>query len=280
MSYKTILVCLTNKSTADSLCVLACNVARQFNAHLIGLHTLPSISVYPGISVPLSSEFEASFRDQQLAEAHEIEDVFRSHTEIEDFISEWRCVEAQSPSVGDMMVEHARCADLIIISQSDDEHDSPNLYTMQRNVLENSGRPILVVPAFGKFETIGKKVLVGWSATREASRAVHDAIPILQKSESTHIFWVSKTASDKSYLAQSAHELATGLDRHGITVEISHRIEQGIPIGDELLNEAADSGADLIVSGAYGHSRVYDFLVGATTPYLMKHMTVPVLFSC
>ena len=280
MSYKTILVCLTNTTNAPALCELVCHLARQFNAHLVGLHTLQSISVYPGISVPLSSEFEASYRDQQLSEAREIEEIFQSHTQGEDFISEWRCIETHSHSAAELMAEHARCADLVIVSQPDNEHDRPDQHTMHRNILENAGRPVLVVPVYGKYDTIGENVLVGWSATKEATRAVHDAIPLLQKAKTTHIFWVSKEPDDNSYLAQSAREMATALDRHGVKVEVSHRVGQGLPIGDELLNEAADLGADLIVSGAYGHSRVFDFMVGATTPYLMKHMTVPVLFSC
>lgn len=280
MSYKTILVCLTNKINAEPLTKIACNIARQFNAHLVGIHTLPSLSVYPGISVPLSSDLEVSFKKEQLNEAEEIERIFQEHAGQEDFVSEWRSVETQSHSAADVIVEHARCADLVIMPQPDYAHDRGDQHTIQRNVIEQSGRPVLVIPSYGTFESVGENVLVGWSATKEATRAVHDAIPFMRDAKTANIFWVSKTASDETYLAHSAREIATTLDRNGVKANVERRVEHDISIGDELLNEASDTGADMIVAGAYGHSRVYDFMVGATTPHLMKHMTVPVLFSC
>ena len=104
-------------------------------------------------------------------------------------------------------------------------------------------------------------------------------MPFLTNGEKTEIFWISKVDTKGNYLEDAAREIAVCLDRHGVNVNLSHFKESDLAIGDELLNKASDCGADLIVSGAYGHSRMYDFMVGATTPHLMKHMTVPVLLS-
>ncbi|MDJ0612718.1 MAG: universal stress protein [Rhizobiaceae bacterium] len=280
MNYKTVLVCLTNPHNAKRMSKIGANLARKFGSHLVGLHTLQSIDVYPGITVPVSSEFEENFTKDQLDQAHQIENIFRENTDCEDFVSEWRCVEAGSVDAADRIIEHARCADLIVVPQADKQHDRPDQTTLQRDIIEAAGRPVLVIPKYGEFDKIGDNILVGWSATKEASRSVHDAIPFMQTGNKTNVFWISKLNSQETYLAHSANEIATALDRNGVKVNVIHRVNTGLPIGDEILNEAADTGADLIVSGAYGHSRIYDFMVGATTPHLMKHMTVPVLFSC
>lgn len=280
MSYKTIMVCLTISDNADRLMKVATNVARMFDAHLIGLHTLQSISVYPGITVPIPTSVTDRFRNEQLAEAEKIKKIFLDETKPEDFVSEWRCVEARSVTAGDRIAEHARCTDLIIMAQPDKEHDRVDQGTIQRQVIETSGRPVLIIPTFGNFEKIGTNTLIGWSATKEATRSVHDAIPFMQKGKSANVFWVTRGNSIDSYEKHTAHEIATVLDRYDIKVNVSHGVNAKLAIGDIILNEASNTGADLIVTGAYGHSRVYDFMVGATTSHLMKYMTVPVLFSC
>ena len=280
MTYKTLLVCLTTSDNAERLTKVAVNLARQFEAHLVGLHTLQSISVYPGITVPIPTDITDSFKKEQLLEAEKIKKIFLAATKTEDFVSEWRCFEARSSSAGDRLAEHARCADLIIMAQPDKEHDRPDQTTIQRQVIETSGRPVLIIPTFGTFDTIGTNTLIGWSPTKEATRSVHDAIPLMKNGKTANVFLVSKEDAMDSYVAHTAREIATTLDRHGIKVNVNHCADTGLTVGDLILNEVSDSGADLIVTGAYGHSRMYDFMIGATTSHLMKHMTVPVLFSC
>lgn len=280
MSYTTILVCLTNLDNAARLTRTACTIARKFGAHLVGLHTLQAMDIYPGMAIDIPADITASFNQSQKEEAEKIRHAFQDETVHEEFVSEWRCFKARASNAGKSITEHARCADLIIMAQPDDEHDRIDQTNIQRQVIEESGRPVLIIPKSGSFEKIGTNMLVGWSATKEAARAVHDAIPFAQNGGSANIFWVSKSESKDSYLAHTGHEMAACLDRQGVKTNVSHRLQVDLSVGDELLNEAADTGADMIVAGAYGHSRVYDFMIGATTPHLMKHMTVPVLFSC
>ncbi|MEM8794982.1 MAG: universal stress protein [Pseudomonadota bacterium] len=279
MSYKTIIVNLANAENAERMTEIAVSIARKFNAHLIGLHTLQSIEIYPSVSMYMPQNISKSFDEDQAAEGDKIRDIFLNLTGKEDFVSEWRCVKASAPSAGKVIIDHSRTADLIIMAQPDESLDRADQTTIQREVIEESGRPVLIIPKAGRFNHIGDHILIGWSATKEAARAVHDAIPFAQKGAKASIFWVSKSNQTDNYLADTGHQMAICLDRHGVKAEVTHRVQLDLPIGDEILNEAADTGADMIVSGAYGHSRVYDFMVGATTPHLMKHMTVPVLFS-
>ncbi len=280
MSYKTILLCLSNTEEAERLVPIANAVARQFDAHLIGIHSLHNMEIYASVSMQLSAAAMAELQSIQKDHAKDVEDVFKRLTQNEEFASEWRQIETSSAATGEKLAEQARCADLVIMAQVDPDQSHQGPAAIQRQVIEHGGRPVLVIPRYGEFEHIGKRTLIGWSGTGECARAVHDAIPFCQAGTETRIFWVN--GSDKvtnARLEHSGHDIATALDRHGIKATVAHRAKTEIPIGDELLNEAADSGIDLIVTGAYGHSKLYDFVIGATTSHLLKFMTTPVLFS-
>lgn len=154
-----------------------------------------------------------------------------------------------------------------------------HLVGIQKQVIEESGRPVIVVPNTVEPKTIGTSILIGWSAKREATRALHAAIPFARDGGKASIIRVTHSRSAGSHLSHTAHEIAAGLDRHGVETTVTHWDNVDISIGDAILNEAHVIGADLIVSGAFGHSRIYDFAVGATTTHLLQHMTVPILFS-
>jgi len=280
MSYKTLLVCLNNEAEAKRLLPFACQLARQFDAHLIGVFSIQNLAVYSSVSMQLSVAALEQLKANQKSNSESVKAVFDELTRSEDFVSEWRQIQTSTAATGERLSEQARCADLVIMSQPDSEDNHPGPMAILRRVVEHSGRPVVVIPRFGDFSTIGKRTLIGWSGTGESAKAIHNAIPFLQQSEQSLIFWV--TGSDAEHnktLEFGGHELARCLDRHGATATVSHRVKKDIAIGDELLNEAADSGADLIVTGAFGHSRLYDFVIGATTSHLLTHMTVPVLFS-
>ena len=281
MSYKTLLVCLSNEDDAKRLIPISISLARKFDAHLIGLYSLQNMEIYASVSMQLSTLALSQLRENQEAQSAQVKTIFDEQTRVEDFVAEWRKIETSVASTGERLSEQARCADLVIMSQPDPDHDSPGPAAILRRVIEHSGRPVLVIPRFGQFDVIGQQTLVGWSGTGEAARAAHDAIPFMQTGRETRIFWVTGAdAGSDDKLEQSGHELARCLDRHGIRAVVSHRSKTHIPIGDELLNEAADTGTDLIVTGAFGHSRLYDFVIGATTTHLLAYMTTQVLFSC
>ncbi|MGI9364064.1 MAG: universal stress protein [Rhizobiaceae bacterium] len=279
MSNKTILVCLTTTVNAERLMKAACLLARRFNAHLVGLHTLQSIEVYPGIVIDLPRQTKDNFAKEQEAQAEQIRNVFEQYTAGEDFVSEWRLVKAQSSQAAERFVEHALCSDLVIMGQADPENDRVDQRDAQEMVIKRSGRPVLVIPSVGNFETIGEHALIGWSATRESNRAVHDAIPFLSDTGKATVLWVSHSDTDAAHLETTAHAVAMLLSRHNVDATVAHWQNTKIAIADALLNEAYDRGADMIVTGAFGHSRFYDFVIGATTTSLLEHMTVPVLFS-
>lgn len=279
MSYKTIAVCLSDEADAKRLIPIAIEVARKFDAHLMALYSLQNVEIYASISMEVSASALAQLRQSQDAKASRVKVLFDELTRTENFVAEWRQIETSVASTGERLSEQARCADLVIMSQLDQDHNLPGPATILRQVIEHSGRPVLVVPRYGKYSSIGSRTLIGWSGTGEAARAVFDAIPFMEKGDETYIFYVTTPGKSDRPLEQSAHDIATVLDRHTIKATVSQHSKSPIAIGDELLNEAAATGADLIVTGAYGHSRLYDFVIGATTTHLLAYMTVPVLFS-
>lgn len=285
MTIRTILVCLTNSANAERLSKAADLLARKYQARIIGLHTIQSIEVYPSIAVDLPSIATDAFVAEQNRVAKEIRETFEKVTAGQEYASEWRQVQANSTFAADRMIEHSHSADLVIIGQEDHDNDRPDQRSAQEMLIKQSGRPVLIIPSVGTFNTIGDHALMGWSATRESSRAIHDAIPILSSGNGNEIranatiLWVSHSNSDADYLENTAHAMAATLDRHGIDTTVAHWQNTKISIADALLNEATDRGADMIVTGAFGHSKFYDFVIGATTTGLLDHMTVPVLFS-
>ena len=279
MPIRTILVSLTTPDAARQVMGPAVELARRENVHLVGLHTREAIVVYPGIAMHVSTADFTAFEQSQREQSEQIRQIFEDHTRIEDFVSEWRDVEAQSMTASDRIIEHARAADLVIMPQGDPDHDRPDQHHIQDRTIRKSGRPVLVIPYAGSFQSVGHKVLVGWAPPREAARAAHDAIPLFAQGGEALIVTAHHARAGHALSDETAHELALCYDRHGIRSQVVDRTDDGLSVGSVLQNEAFERGCDLIVTGAFGHSRIYDLVIGATTSELLESMTVPVLFS-
>lgn len=278
MTVKTILVCLTTKEHSPALLRAAVPLARQHGAHLVGLHTLEALEVYPGIAMHVTAEMFSAFNATQKEEAEAIKSIFDEHASKEDFVSEYRLIQAQSKMASDRMVESARAADLVIMAHGDREVDRYDQRHAQSAVIKQSGRPVIVVPNDFDGSPIGSKILIGWSDTREAARAAHDVLPLTAETAEITLLRVKTSTSDELQDADLL-DLSTALARHGHKVDVSHTETAGAGIPDVLLKTAFEMGADLIATGAYGHSTAYDFVVGATTSALLKSAETPVLFS-
>ena len=279
MAYKTILVCLTNAANAERLVKAASTLARKFDAHLIGLHVQTTLRSYSAGDIDLPTTASRAYRQEQLENAKTIQSVFEQNTCAEDFVSEWRLAEAEVGELEECLVEHALCSDLVIMGQTDHDKHRSNQTRAQEAVIRRSGRPVFILPSVGRFEHFGEHVLIGWRATGEASRALHDAIPFAKDGGRATVLWVSSSRKGTDRLEGSARAIAGCLDRHGVKTTVAHWQNSDIAIGDALLNESFERGADMIVTGAFGHSKLYDFVIGATTSNLLEQMTLPVLFS-
>lgn len=278
MPLKTLLVCLTTLDHADTLMKLAVPLARKNNAHLVGLHTLEALLVYPGIAMHVPDSVFSAFNEAQNEESEKIKAVFAKHTESEDFPSEYRLLRTQGTSAGVRIVESARAADLVIMPAEDKDADRVDQRNVQVQVIRESGRPVIVVPHGYDGAEIGKNILLGWSDTREAARASHDMLIV--SDDDAHVTVLRVGSPTKDALADSdAIDLTEMLCRHGLTTTMEVRSPVGDSIAEVLNKVAFERGSDLIVTGALGHSRAYDFVIGATTHSLLRDAKLPVLFS-
>ena len=204
-------------------------------------------------------------------------EAFEHAASLRGLSAEWRMVGEgleTDPAV------HARYVDLTIMGQLDPAGgDGELLRPRPEHVALASGRPILVVPYAGNFETIGRRALIGWNATREATRAVNDAMPLLMAAEIVTVLTIDARGGPDAHGEVPGADISLHLARHGVKTTIERTVSAGIPAGDVLLSRAADLGADLLVMGAYGHSRVRELLLGGATRSILQSMTVPVLMS-
>jgi nucleotide-binding universal stress UspA family protein len=143
----------------------------------------------------------------------------------------------------------------------------------------SAGRPVLVVPHFGPPRNLGSNVLVAWNASREASRAVNDAMPFLRRANKVTVLAVDPQRGGDAHREIPSADIALHLSRHGVKPEAAQVAAPEIEAGEIILSQASRLGANLIVIGAYGHSRFREYIFGGVTRHLLRHMTVPVLMS-
>jgi nucleotide-binding universal stress UspA family protein len=215
--------------------------------------------------------------DRRTAEkAEEIEAAFRERLRFSHLTGDWRLA---SGNVSETVVRQARGADLIILGQVNPNHPLAEAGQVVEDVLMTSGRPILVIPYIGGFKTVGSRILIGWNNSREATRAINDALPLLTRAAAVTILEVSPAGRKPATEEASSADISRHLARHGIRAETVRTMMGGLSTPDLLLNQAADVSADLLVVGGYGHSRLRELILGGVTLELLRHMTLPVLMS-
>jgi nucleotide-binding universal stress UspA family protein len=265
MSYRHLLVVLDAMPHARDRLLLAARLAERFNAHLIGL--------YAKLLPEVESEIGQSYRGT----IEEARALFEEVTAHRSFSAEWR---STIGSPGEVTALHGRYVDLVILGQYDPDEPHPAL-TQPRpeEVALMIGRPILITPYIGGFADVGRRVLVGWDASREATRAVNDAMPLLAAASSVTVLSIDPKQNPEGHGDIPGADIALHLARHGVAAEVQSTVSAGIGIGNTVLSRESDLGADLLVMGAYGHSRTRELLLGGATRTVLNSMTLPVLMA-
>ena len=181
-----------------------------------------------------------------------------------------------------IVVERGHCSDLIVLGQanpSEPGHRAAQGF-VERVVLQAS-RPVLVVPFVGRFDTVGRRIVLAWDGGREAARAVADAMPMLCTANEVQLVHFAESDDDAhdARKAKSLRDVVQWLQWHGVQVQLRPQQRGDISVGEALLSLVADAGADLVVMGAYGHPRWSERVLGGATRTMLREMTVPVLMS-
>lgn len=275
MGIKDILVHLDNAKSCDSRLETAFALAAAHNARLTGVYviTYPRVPGYLEAQIPPEILNAQATAARDLAE--QVEKTFLDRTRKAGLACESRIAEGD---LIDVLSMHGRYSDLVVVSQRDAELDiSPT--DMPDRLLLSVGRPCLVVPNVGRYPTLGKNVMVAWDASRLATRAVNDALPLLQAAKKVTVIAVNPKGGQEGHGDVAGADISLHLARHDVKAEATHVYADDVDVGDMLLSRAADTGADLIVMGAYGHRRLRELVMGGVTRHILQHMTCPVFMS-
>lgn len=252
-------------------------LAAAFGARLTGLFatSYPISAAFGDISGWM--QVAETYMAAQRGEASAAEAAFREMLAPRHLTGDWIYRENEA-TVNAIVL--AALYDLVIIAQPDPDPEGPGTAGLHpQDVVLGAGRPVLVVPYAGSFPTIGRQVMIAWNGSREATRALHDAMPVLKRAEAVTVVEVKPAAAPDGPARVAATEVADALQRRGVAANAERLDGGGIAIHDLLLSRAADLGADLLIMGAYGHSRLREFVLGGVSRGIFQHMTVPVLMS-
>ncbi len=279
MGWKNLLVQIDGGRADGKRIDVAIALAQRFDAHLAGLFVIAEPMV-PGFAV---AQMPADLRQVQIARrrkhAETAAEGFRTALTRAGLSGDCRIDIAPEPDLARVVALHARHVDSIIVGQPDPEAPPPGGPWLVGDVALACGRPVLAVPYIGAGPTFGERMMVAWDGSREAARAVNDALPLLRRAAKVFVVAVNPPTAPDQPGRLAGIDIARHLSRHGINVEAKALAVRDIGIGDALLSHIADLGADMLVMGAYGHTRFQQSLFGGVTRLIQKSMTVPVLLS-
>ncbi len=279
MAYKTIAALITDAESADRVTRGAVAIAAKFGAHLIGVYpeqvAIPEAAMagVPGME-PIIIDPQVVKESESAARAR-----FEAAANLAEVVTEWRAIphgssDAALPALSSMM-----CADLVVVGQREPRAKASSVYANLETVMFDSGRPVLAVPFAGTPDREIRKVLLAWNATRESARAAFDALPFMLMAEETEILMVDPDADTADEEKVAGAEIAAALSRHGINVKVNAVRSAGLAPAAVIENRVFDTGSDLLVMGAYSHSRLREWLFGGVTRTLLESMTSLTLLS-
>jgi nucleotide-binding universal stress UspA family protein len=273
---KDLIVNLTEGDTRDVAGPYAISIAETFAAHAAAV----AFAYDPVIPATVMGSLPVSLIEEQRTENKKVAAdaiaKFDAAAKRAGISFESRAVSASLTGAADRFGAMARRFDLSVIAQSVPDRMAPEEVIVE-GALFGSGRPVVLVPYIQKSGVKLDRVIVAWDASRNAARAIADAMPFLARAKAIDVVIVAseRPKSDEVAGADIGHHLA----RHGLSVEVKRIVATDTDVANTLLSHAADSSADFIVMGGYGHSRLREFVLGGATRGILSSMTVPVLMS-
>jgi nucleotide-binding universal stress UspA family protein len=268
MTIKTIVLHLASDKRLAARREATFKLAVEHGAMVVGVAPLaPPVAAIYG-EMPISVELIEDQMRQGRERAETLTRELRAAGERANVATQQFVEEGEST---DVLARHAASADLLVLAQ-----DAPGEAPAVADELAlRSAAPVLFIPYIGAHEQIGRRIVVGWNGAREAARAMRDALPFLKRAEQ-----VTLVAAELDERRRPELDRATAfLERHGVAAQARHLSSVDVGAGDFLLNALADESADLLVMGAYGHSRLRELALGGATRHVLRSMTAPVLMS-
>lgn len=275
MSFKTIVAILQSERDAGRVLDCAIPLATALKSHLTGIHAEAMPVPYTSATGFPDTEFLQVSAEMNKERSEKLQALFLKRVEGSGLSFEWRSLETFSGDSGLSGISTVRAADLVVAAQSETGSDGD---TDVGTLVYDAGRPVLVVPNAGPVITTFKTVLLAWNGTREAARAAFDALPFILAAEKTEVFVVDPPDNQDDD-STAGSEIAAALARHGANVSVALRKADRASVEEVVQNRLTETGADLLVLGAYSHSWLRRLLFGGVTQSVLRSGKVAAFLS-
>jgi len=274
MTYKTILAVIQSEREAGHLIDSAIQLAERFGSHLIGFHPeLVQLSYAMAAGFP-DAEFLRDATERSTATTKTLAADFGRRLGATKLSSAWATMATMPGDSSAGALRLARSVDLVVTQQPDPLAEAPETDAL----LHDSGRPVLVIPRENPINPALKRIVIGWNGSREAARAVFDALPLLKEAEFVEVLVVDPAERPKGDL-QQGEAIAAALGRHGVKAELVAASKGGGSVEEAIVDHCDIAKADLLVLGAYGHSWLREFLFGGVTRGVLDNAPIATFMS-
>jgi nucleotide-binding universal stress UspA family protein len=272
---KDVVVNLFGRGRQDFAADYAVSLGAKFGAHLVGVAFVYDPVIPDGALGGIPVDVIEVQREENTRTAKAAVERFEASAKAAGISAETRTLEASLGGGATLFGSIARRFDLAVVGQAQRERGASEELMIEAALFE-SGRPLVVVPYIQKSGLKLDRVIVCWDGGRTAARAVADAMPLLERAKAIDVVVV---AEERKQQEIAGADMIQHLARHGIRASAKRTAKGDISIENVILSYAADSGADLLVMGGYGHSRLREFILGGVTRGILASMTLPVLMS-
>ena len=283
MAYKTILVHLSEEHRVMRALATAVSLARDMDARLIGLAVTPPILVVPTVVTMGTVSVIEEHRSAYASNLPALKKSFETAAAAAGIRSEWRECDAASGEVVEVVIAHGRSVELIVTPQADPAWTGSTMFEQPERLILESGRPVVIVPNAPLTDAgaplPARHVTIAWNGRREAARAVFDALPLLQAAKHVDVVWIASAPETEATGVEATDEIIRTLTDCGVVCSASRTQARDGDIGAALMRHAVDNNSGLLVMGSYGHSRLYEMVLGGASRHVLANMTVPILMS-
>jgi nucleotide-binding universal stress UspA family protein len=272
---KDVVVNLSSQGPRDFAAEYATSIAAMFGAHITGVSFVYEPVIPDGMLGGVPVDLIELQRQENSKAANDAISRFDAAAKKAGLSAETRLLDATFGGAATSFAQISRRFDLVVVGQAQRERGPADDLLIEGALFE-SGRPLVVVPYIQRRGITLERVLACWDGSRTAARAIGDAMPLLERAKAVEVVIV---AEERKSEEMTGANMNAHLGRHGVAASVKRIAKGDIAIQDALLSYAADSGADFMVMGGYGHSRLREFILGGVTRGILASMTLPVLMS-
>lgn len=280
MAYTGILVHLDYTKSCDDRVKAALSLATRSGAKVSGVAFALESTLSSYLGIQISAGLDKKQKKTIEKAAAKLIKNFEAMAAKADVTCSSEIISCSATKAAARLAFHAKHSDIAVLGQPDPDAESASFVeSLYEGVLFGSGRPVYLVPYYGQFKTKFRKAVIAWDGSKKAARAVRDAIPMLKGRGKTIILIVNPDKRKSAHGAAPGADLAEYLTNHGVVCKVEIIKNSDLNTDTLILNHLTDIGADLLVMGAYGHSRLREKAFGGVTNSIVHQMTTPVMMS-